>query len=164
MFKTMLRSFRLRVLSFRPLESDPMKVSEAFPSKYLKAADIPPGREAVCTICAVTMEGIDYDGTKKPVLYFMGHTRGIFLNRTNAESLAEALGEEMDNWIGKRIGIFATTTLFRDEEPPNCEDGAGLTVSSAEETRGAVMQSIRDNIYRAITMAEFMMKFTVYPM
>ena len=42
----------------------------------------------------------------------------LCLNRTNAESLAEAFGEEMDNWIGKRIGIFATTTLFRGNRVP----------------------------------------------
>jgi hypothetical protein len=45
---------------------------------------------------------------RKPVLYFQKATKGLVLNRTNAMIIAGLLGDESDNWIGKRIAIYPT--------------------------------------------------------
>jgi hypothetical protein len=77
-----------------------MKMSEAFPSKYLKAADIK-GREINLKLASVEME--DLGDEVKPVLYFIGKDKGIVLNKTNSEILTEAYGDESGDWHGKPV-------------------------------------------------------------
>lgn len=91
-----------------------MKIGSAFPSKYIKAADLQ-GRAVVCTIREVRQEDIG-DGEKKPVLYFEGKEKGMVLNRTNAKSIASACGsDETDDWPGCQIEIYPTETDFQGE-------------------------------------------------
>jgi hypothetical protein len=91
-----------------------MKVGEMFPSKYLSAGDLE-NREFELAIEAVNIEEIQADGAteKKAVVRFRGATKGLILNRTNAESIAAAYTDETQNWLGRLIVLFATTTLFR---------------------------------------------------
>jgi hypothetical protein len=87
-----------------------MKVSEAFPSQYLKAADLN-GRNVTLTIKNVDLETIGDD--RKPVAYFEGKEKGLVLNKTNANTIAFAYGDDMDEWRGGEIIIFPTTTDFQ---------------------------------------------------
>ena len=50
---------------------------------------------------------------EKPVLYFRGKQKGLVLNKTNGNAIAELHGEEMDDWPGKEITIFPTTTEYK---------------------------------------------------
>ncbi|MGV3518837.1 MAG: hypothetical protein ACO1TH_17255 [Luteitalea sp.] len=89
-----------------------MRIGSAFPSKYLKAADLQ-GRRVAVTIDRVELEDVD-DGDHKPVLYFRGAERGLVLNRTNAAALTDHLGtDETDQWRGRRVVLFPTRVDFQ---------------------------------------------------
>lgn len=82
-----------------------MKTGDAFPSNYLKAADLQ-GRAVRVTIDSVTMEKIGDD--QKMVLHFVGKDKGIVLNKTNANRIVEASGsDETDDWEGWSITLYS---------------------------------------------------------
>jgi hypothetical protein len=47
---------------------------------------------------------------KKPVLYFQGSKKGLALNKTNMRIIAGMYGYKGDEWIGKRVTLYPTTT------------------------------------------------------
>lgn len=89
-----------------------MNINQLTKSKYLKAADIED--DCVFTIAGVQMEEIGQNEKKdnKPVLYFEEEERGLVLNKTNINSIANLYGEETDEWVGKKIGLFIAPTTF----------------------------------------------------
>jgi len=87
-----------------------MNINEAFPGKYIKAADLQ-GRDASVTIAAVEFEQVS-DGKSKPVVYFRGKDRGLVLNKTNANVIAEIYGPETESWISQPITIYPTRTDY----------------------------------------------------
>lgn len=92
-----------------------MNVDSAFPSKFLKASDLN-GRRVVVIIREYRMESVGQDDTEndKPVLYFKGKNKGLVLNRTNATSIAEILGQsEMEEWTGGKVVLYPTKTDFQ---------------------------------------------------
>lgn len=87
-----------------------MNIDSAFPSKYLKAADLGAARPVV-TIASVSMEEVGDD--KLPVLKLVGKDKALVLNRTNSSMIAEIAGtNETDNWRGVKIQLYATKTDF----------------------------------------------------
>lgn len=83
-----------------------MKMSELYPSKFLKGDDIE--QETLVVIARLVFEKLkDDDGREeeKPVLMFKGVEKGLVLNKTNALRIAEQHGDETDNWPGKRITL-----------------------------------------------------------
>lgn len=86
-----------------------MKVSQLFPSKYVKAADLN-GKTVTLTIAKLVVEELGHGAEKerKPILYFKNATKGLVLNRTNAMTIAGLYGDEADEWPGKRISIYPT--------------------------------------------------------
>lgn len=87
-----------------------MNINAAFPSAYLKAADLN-GQRVTVTMSHVKEEKIGED--KRPVLYFQGKEKGIVLNKTNANSIASAYGFDTDDWAGQRIEIFPMDVEFQ---------------------------------------------------
>lgn len=88
-----------------------MRVGEAFPGQYIKAADLQ-GKRVVVTIDHVQME--DIGGETKPVIHFRGKERGMVLNRTNANAITDIVGsDEMDAWTGKVILLYPTRVDFQ---------------------------------------------------
>jgi hypothetical protein len=81
-----------------------VNINEEFPSKYLKSADLK-GKMARLQIAHVDSEEIGKD--RKLVAYFRGKERGMVLNKTNAKTIAEAFGDETDNWTGADIEVFS---------------------------------------------------------
>jgi len=86
-----------------------MKISQLFPSKYVKAGDLS-GKTVTLTIAKLVVEELGHGAEKerKPVLYFQKATKGLVLNRTNAMTIAGLYGDEADEWPGKRISIYPT--------------------------------------------------------
>jgi hypothetical protein len=86
-----------------------MKISEMFPRKYATGEDLQ-GKALMLTIAAVKAEKMTPQPGSPPVdkyvLYFQEAKKGIVLNRTLAEQIAEIHGQETDDWIGKRITIY----------------------------------------------------------
>lgn len=110
-----------------------MKVSDAFPSKYLKSDDVGAQRILV-TVMAVTMEDIG-DKEFKPVMRFMGKDKGMVLNKTNAMICSTVWGDEMDTWQGKQLEIFAQPVMFQGRQV------MGITVAPMLQPAQAQPQS-----------------------
>lgn len=93
-----------------------MLISETFQSKYLKAADLK-GRTIRVRISSISSETMDQNKIK-PILFFEGATKGLVLNRTNSATLAHALGDNTDNWIGQDINLFSQMVSFQGQMQP----------------------------------------------
>ena len=88
-----------------------MRVGEAFPGQYLKAADLQ-GKRVQVVIEKVEFE--DIGGETKPVLHFRGKTRGVVLNKTNATAIWGITGsDETDEWPGTAITLYPTKVEFQ---------------------------------------------------
>ncbi len=89
-------------------------VSELFPSRFLKAADLK-GRTVKVKIKKVEVEEIGQDKDQKAVAYFDGVERGLVLNKTNAFAIAEIHGDPTDGWTGKEIEIFSMMVPYQGQ-------------------------------------------------
>ena len=89
-----------------------MKISEAYPSKYLKCADLQ-GRSVSAIIHNVEIEKLGEDN--RPVVYFKGKQKGLVLNKTNAGTIADMYGDNTDHWEGHKITLRPTRVDFRGE-------------------------------------------------
>ena len=90
-----------------------MKISQAFPSKYLKSDEVGANRYTM-TIANVMMEDVG-DGDK-PVIYFSGAQKGMVLNKTNAEMIAYLYGDDTDRWRGQQVELYTTMTSFQGKQ------------------------------------------------
>lgn len=89
-----------------------MRVSDAFPSKWLSAADLG-GRNVQVVIDRVEMESVAKGEPPKPVLYFKGKNKGLVLNKTNAKTIAHEYGDDTDDWRDCEIVLFEVMTEFQ---------------------------------------------------
>lgn len=88
-----------------------MNIFDAFPSKYIKAADLQ-DRNIEVIMDHIMMEEIkdpkDPDDAKVlPVLYFQGVPKGMVLNKTNSKVIAAGYGKETDRWRDMPIVLFS---------------------------------------------------------
>ena len=91
-------------------------INDAFPSKYLKAADLK-GKSVALTVTKVASENIGDD--LKLVVFFKGTDKGLVLNKTNANSIAAVTGSgDTDDWTGKKITLFPTKVEFQGKRVP----------------------------------------------
>jgi len=99
-----------------------MNVRLLFPSLYLAADDLK-GKELNLTIAEMRVDELAVEGghkEKKPVLFFEesrakavkagkpDKEKRLVLNKTNAMKIASLHGTETDDWVGKRITLYAT--------------------------------------------------------
>ena len=88
-----------------------MKINDAFPSKFIKAPDLQ-GARIKLVIDAVEMQTIGQD--QKVVVKFVGKSKGLVLNKTNAVTISEIAGsDDTDQWLGVAIVIYPTQTNFQ---------------------------------------------------
>lgn len=92
-----------------------MKMSEEFPSKYLKAADLQ-GREVRVIMQNVEREKIGED--MKPVLYFKGKDKGVVLNKTNAGTISDSYGDDTEDWFDQPLILFSVMVDFQGKVGP----------------------------------------------
>jgi hypothetical protein len=90
-----------------------MDMKTAFPSMYIKAADLQ-GEDFRVKIKKVTMEEIGSD--RKPIVYFDGASKGLVLNRTNNDAIGSAFGWDSDSWTGKEIILFSMKVPFQGQQ------------------------------------------------
>ncbi len=97
-----------------------MRISEAFPSNFLKAQDLN-GRTVKAVIAGVELQDVAGQGNKndhKPVVSFKDKSKGLVLNKTNSAILAETLGDETSTWTGKEIELICSQTQFQGRLVP----------------------------------------------
>lgn len=87
-----------------------MNIDDAFPSSYLKAADLQ-GRSITVTIADCKFETLG-DETKA-VIYFQGKDKAMVCNKTNATTLKDAYGSDTDLWRGKKIELYSERVPFQ---------------------------------------------------
>jgi hypothetical protein len=92
-----------------------MKISEAFPSKYLRASDLQ-GREVKLSMQHVQEEKIGND--LKVTVYFKGRDKALVLNKTNASAIADLYGDDTDQWLGKALTLFSVMVDFQGKVGP----------------------------------------------
>ena len=76
-----------------------MRISNAFPSEYLRPADL---QERQVTVKMSRLEIREVGDEKKPVLFFEGKDKGLVLNKTNAKTISTVYGDETDGLGGRR--------------------------------------------------------------
>jgi arabinogalactan endo-1,4-beta-galactosidase len=106
-----------------------MKISAAFPSKYLKACDLQ-DRNFSVIMSTVELEDVG-DSDRKPVLYFQGKSKGLVLNKTNSRAIAAAYGDDTDDWRGKSLVLFPAMVDFRGDTVEAIRVRAPKQVSSS---------------------------------
>ena len=91
----------------------PTTVSDLYPSKWVKAADLG-ARNAVVKIAEVTVESFRLpDGTYRAsaVLTFEGKTKRLILNKTQCKQLVEITGgERFEDWVGRVVTLAPAKT------------------------------------------------------
>ncbi len=95
-------------------------IDEQFPGKYLRAHDIPANAEPVVTISHSEVEIIGKNqADKKIVVYFKGKSKGLALNKTNANSIAEICGSrDTDDWPGHNLKLIVVKVEFQGTRVP----------------------------------------------
>lgn len=95
-----------------------MNIDSAFPSRYLKAADV--DGELTLTISGVEIGEVGQDENResKPIVYFAEVEKGLVLNRTNASAISALFGSETDEWQGKRIALFVENVAYQGKQTP----------------------------------------------
>jgi hypothetical protein len=92
-------------------------LDDAFPSRYLKATDIK--TEVTLIIDRVTLETMGNDEEQKDVIHFVGLEKGLVLNRTNGEKIAQITGSrDFETWTGKKVTLYQVLTTVGKEEKP----------------------------------------------
>jgi hypothetical protein len=99
----------------KTLERIIMRISAAFPSEFLRAADLN-GKAVTVTMVSVSLREIN--GEPKPVLFFEGKDKGIVLNKTNANKIAEMFGDDTEEWIGGQIVLYEAMVSFQGATVP----------------------------------------------
>ena len=103
-----------------------MLVDSLYPSRFLRCADLN-GRPM-----RVTIEGLkkdDIGGEAKVVLSFTDGTKALILNKTNAKSIAKAIGPETSTWRGKSIILVPAQVDFSGD----IVDAIRIRAASREE-------------------------------
>ena len=110
-----------------------MDINDAFPSVYLKAADLKGNKvTVVIDACEKALVGED----EKPILTFSGKDKGLVLNKTNANRIASLYGPNTDDWIGKEIKLYPTKVDFQ----------GGLVDAIRVDIEQAVPQAVDDDV------------------
>lgn len=95
-----------------------MKLGDAFPSKWLAAADVPDEGLEV-TIDSYEMQDVGQGERKenKPVLFFKERNiKALVLNKTNAKVIEKIIGsDDLDDWIGHKITLVPREVEFQGD-------------------------------------------------
>jgi hypothetical protein len=123
-----------------------MRISEQFPSKYLRASDLDGEQTAV--MGRVEMEEVGTDKERKPVLYFQGLDKGLVLNKTNSGTISQLYGDDTDDWAGEAITLFSAMVSFQGEtkpavrvRAPSRKKAAAATASGSQKKISAAEQA-----------------------
>jgi hypothetical protein len=87
-----------------------MKISERFAGKFFKASDL--DREGT-TLEIFGVEDVAIRGEDKVILHFVDEDRMFPVNKTNALSAAEFLGDDTDEWTGKEVTLYRSNTTYQ---------------------------------------------------
>lgn len=108
-------------------------IMEAFPGKYLKAADVEEPK--LYTMSDVNIE-LMQDGKKKPVLSVQEDERKIVLSKERATDIAKVYGYSDDKWPGKKIVAFSGKSDFSGQTCIRFRKPKGVVVETENPADG----------------------------
>lgn len=96
-------------MEHEPKRKKPVDWDELYPGRFLKAG-LFGDKQVTLEITAVDAEALEGDKGKKVkgVVSFRGTDMQLALNRTNGVCLREMFGRKVQEWIGKRVTLFAS--------------------------------------------------------
>ena len=119
-----------------------MKLSEAYPSKYLKAADLG-GQTKTVTIASIEEAEVGKKREKKFCISFAGMRQQLVLNKTNKNTLEQIFGDpDFEDLPGKQV------TLVLREVDYNGETHSAIRIVAAKPIveQEVVAKQREDNI------------------
>jgi hypothetical protein len=133
-----------------------MKYAEAFPSTYLRGADLDDGEVVVGEISHIEMRIIGRDAkANKPVLIFSNGTPPIIVNGTMWRAIAGKFGDDSRDWAGQRVELCAY-----DSETSDGKAFRGLKVNplqpASHSERAAAIEAAAEREAEAKEAAEAM--------
>lgn len=112
-------------------------LNDIFPSRYLKAHELQ-GHDVPVTIASVVLEAMGPTREEKPVVYFVGKVKGLKLNKTMAQAIAQIAGSaETEDWTGVAVCVYATFADFGKQTFPVVRIKAPVAKPRAVEGRRA---------------------------
>ena len=123
-----------------------MKISNAFPSKYLRAADLQ-DRQIEVVMHRVEMENVG-DDDKKPVLHFVRKQKGLVLNKVNSRTIAAAYGDDTD--APSHIVYAGFTSLDGDTGGAPSPSGTYLALTNASSGTAKIIRAAADGSARRV--------------
>lgn len=100
----------------------PVDFDQLYPGRFLKSGEFL-GKKFTLTITDVELEELEDDkkGTKvRGIISFKETPKQLCLNRTNGEYLKAMFGRNIQEWRGKRVTLWPTTTTFGRERDKPC--------------------------------------------
>lgn len=107
-----------------------MNIYDAMPSKWLKAADL---KGQPVEVIINDFEFIEGEKDVDRIIGFVGKKKKLGLNITNTKKIGEIHGEETDNWSGKKIELYPTTTEMAGKTTPCIRIRAVKSAEAAAE-------------------------------
>lgn len=90
---------------------------------FLKGEDLEEGERQIVTI--KTAEEVNFpSGDTVPVLAFMELEQKLTLNKTRIKKLVEILGDDTDEWIGKKIALYPVDVQYNGKTMTGVAVGA----------------------------------------
>ncbi len=88
----------------------PVDFDELYPGRFLKAGDFK-GKNVTLKISAVALDELEGDKGKqvKGIISFEKTEKQWALNKTNGICLRALFGRKVQEWVGKRVTLFAGT-------------------------------------------------------
>ena len=79
---------------------------------YIGSWELPEGRDLIVTIESVKGGELNNGArkTKKPIITLAGRDKKLVCNKTNAKAIAGMYSNHVENWKGKRIALYVSTT------------------------------------------------------
>lgn len=84
---------------------------------YLGHFDLPEDRDTIVTIAKVVkaeLKGGKKAKEHKPAIYFVGKEKALIGNATNNKTIAGMYGDYVEDWAGKQVALYVTTTSSPD--------------------------------------------------
>lgn len=99
-------------------------------SPFLKGDDLEEGERTVVTIKSA--EEVEFpSGDTVPVLEFIELDQKLTLNKTRVKKLVELLGDDTDEWIGRKISVYRIDVQYQGKTMP------GVAVAAAPKGKQA---------------------------
>lgn len=80
---------------------------------FIGAWDLKDDKDVTVTITKVVGGSLTAQGgrkSKKPVIYMRGTEKGFAVNSTNGKTIAAMYGKHVEEWVGKRITLYKSST------------------------------------------------------